>query len=121
MHFDKSQLMRGTLEGCILKIISLRTTYGYEILELLRKSGFDDLAEGTLYPLLSRLVRQGLLSARTLPSPLGPKRKYFDLTELGHAELSAFEAYWMRLHRSVNRILRAGKRPRRKPISTMKG
>ncbi len=116
MHFDKSQLMRGTLEGCILKIISLRSTYGYEILELLRRSGFDDLAEGTLYPLLSRLVKQGFLSARLLPSPMGPKRKYFDLTDQGKAELVAFETYWMRLHRSVNRILRAGKKPRRRPL-----
>lgn len=40
LEFDRSQLMRGSLEGCILKIISLRTTYGYEIIELLKESGF---------------------------------------------------------------------------------
>ena len=45
MTFDKSQLLRGTLEGCILKIISKQTTYGYEILESLRKYGFTELSE----------------------------------------------------------------------------
>lgn len=109
MSFEKSQLMRGTLEGCILKIISIRSTYGYEILELLRHSGFDDMAEGTLYPLLARLEKQGTLRSRLLPSPMGPKRKYYELTEMGKGYLASFESYWLRLHRSVNRILRAGK------------
>lgn len=45
LEFDRSQLMRGSLEGCILKIISLRTTYGYEIIELLKESGFRDVSE----------------------------------------------------------------------------
>ena len=53
--FDKSQLMRGTLEGCILKIISVEVTYGYEIMERLISFGFDDIREGTIYPLLLRL------------------------------------------------------------------
>jgi len=107
MHFDKSQLMRGTLEGCILKIISVKHTYGYEILELLRHGGFSDLAEGTLYPLLLRLEKQGSVCSRLLPSPMGPKRKYFELTEAGRAYLREFEQSWVEVHRSVNRLLRA--------------
>ena len=105
MQFDKSQLMRGTLEGCILKIISIKTTYGYEILEYLKQNGFEDIAEGTIYPLLLRLEKQGSIRSELLPSPLGPKRKYFSITEEGREYLQAFEAYFTPLSLSVHRIL----------------
>ena len=104
--FDKSQLMRGTLEGCILKIISKETTYGYEILEYLKSHGFRDIAEGTIYPLLLRLEKQGSITAQLLPSPLGPKRKYFTITPAGREYLCAFENYWVPLSASVDRILK---------------
>ena len=61
--FDQAQLRKGTLEGCILKIISREPTYGYAIAATLRESGFADLTEGTLYPLLLRLERKGLIAA----------------------------------------------------------
>ena len=48
--YDKSQLMRGTLEGCILKILSKNTSYGYEIVTTLLGYGFKDIKEGTIYP-----------------------------------------------------------------------
>ena len=57
--FDRAQLRKGTLEGCILKIISREPTYGYAIATTLRESGFAGLTEGTLYPLLLRLERKG--------------------------------------------------------------
>ena len=57
--FDQAQLRKGTLEGCILKIIDRKPTYGYAIATTLRDSGFADLTEGTLYPLLLRLERKG--------------------------------------------------------------
>ena len=107
MTLDKSQLMRGTLQGCILKIISKRMTYGYEILEILRSGGFDGLSEGTVYPLLQRMEKQGALRAKMLPSPMGPRRKYYELTEEGREYLCLFEEYWLKLHRTVNRIMRA--------------
>ena len=61
--FDQAQLRKGTLEGCILKIIDREPTYGYAIATTLRDSGFADLTEGTLYPLLLRLERKGLIAA----------------------------------------------------------
>ena len=91
MIFDRSQLMRGTLEGCILKIISKKTTYGYEIMMSLKNKGFEDISEGTIYPLLMRLEKQGSISAELLPSPLGPKRKYYTITESGRNYLKSFE------------------------------
>ena len=108
LEFDRSQLMRGSLEGCILKIISLRTTYGYEIIELLKESGFRDVSEGTIYPMLIRLEKQGSIKSELLPSPLGPKRKYFTVTPAGRDYLESFENCWRRISESVTGII--GKR-----------
>lgn len=108
MEFDKSQLMRGTLEGCILKVISAKTTYGYEILEFLKEKGFSEIAEGTLYPLLLRLEKQGSIESKLLPSPLGPKRKYFTITEKGLDYLHEFERSWKQLSRNVSEIMEGG-------------
>lgn len=108
MEFDRSQLMRGTLEGCILKVISSKTTYGYEILEYLKGHGFSEIAEGTLYPLLLRLEKQGNVRSELLPSPLGPRRKYFSITEKGKTYLSEFERCWKEVAENVGRILMGG-------------
>lgn len=105
MNFDKSQLMRGTLEGCILKVISKKTTYGYEILEFLKNNGFLEIAEGTLYPLLLRLEKQGSISSELLPSPLGPKRKYFSITDKGRQHLNDFEGCWNEICTAVNNLI----------------
>lgn len=103
--FDKSQLMRGALEGVILKIISVHTTYGYEILELLKKSGFIDISEGTIYPMLLRLEKQGSIVSELRNSPLGPKRKYYTVTDSGKRYLNDFVESWKQLSGSVNKIV----------------
>ncbi len=101
--------MRGMLEGCILKIISRKATYGYEILEYLRQHGFDDLAEGTIYPLLMRLEKQGSIRATLLPSPLGPKRKYYSVTPSGLEYLASFENCWRQIAGAASAIV--GEKP----------
>ncbi len=105
MTFDKSQLMRGTLEGCILKIISEKTTYGYEILLRLKHKGFSDISEGTIYPLLLRLEKQGNIVSKLLPSPLGPKRKYYSITDEGTRYLESFINAWAQISDSVAVII----------------
>ncbi|MBE6757836.1 MAG: PadR family transcriptional regulator [Ruminococcaceae bacterium] len=105
MTYDKSQMMRGTLEGCILKIIRMRETYGYEILVLLRECGFIDISEGTIYPLLLRLEKQGSIRAQMRPSPLGPRRKYYTITPSGEAYLLAFEECWKQLTSAVGQVM----------------
>ncbi len=105
MTFDKSQLMRGTLEGCILKIISEKTTYGYEILLSLKTQGFSDISEGTIYPLLLRLEKQGSIVSKLLPSPLGPKRKYYSVTDDGRKYLLSFINSWKQISNSVAEII----------------
>lgn len=106
--FDRSQLMRGTLEGCILKIISMEVTYGYEIMVKLTDYGFDDIREGTIYPLLVRLEKKGFIYAEFKPSPLGPSRKYYFITEDGIETLKSFEEYWNSISGSVSKILSLG-------------
>lgn len=103
--FDRAQLRKGTLEGCILKIISREATYGYAIAVTLRESGFADLTEGTLYPLLLRLERKGLIAAEYRPGSGGPSRKYYQLTPDGAQCLAEFVAAWQTTGAAVNRIL----------------
>ena len=85
-----SQMLKGTLEGCILGILSQKETYGYEISSQLAAYGFGTVPEGTIYPLLLRLEKNGLVSAAFRPSERGPKRKYYSLTPAGEAELQQF-------------------------------
>lgn len=100
-----SQMLKGTLEGCILKVIGRSETYGYEITQQLRQYGFSEIAEGTIYPLLLRLEKNGLISAQYRQSALGPKRKYFSLTDKGIEELWCFSKNWMELENAVNQVM----------------
>ncbi|HEY5584593.1 MAG TPA: PadR family transcriptional regulator [Ruminiclostridium sp.] len=102
---NSSQLLKGILEGCILKIISKKETYGYELYTSLKTNGFNDLSEGTLYPLLIRLEKNELLLSVSRDSPLGPKRKYYSLTKIGEGELLDFCMSWNKISKSVNKIL----------------
>lgn len=99
---ERSQLLKGTLEGCILKVISDSETYGYEISEKLKENGFADISEGTIYPLLLRLEKNALIAAVYRDSPLGPKRKYYSITQEGKAFLNDFFENWNELQKSVN-------------------
>lgn len=103
---DRSQLMRGTLEGCIVKIISQEETYGYEIITRLQDYGFDDVKEGSTYPILVRLERKKIISSVYKESPLGPKRKYYFLTNTGKEFLGEFELVWNDVKNSVDRIMK---------------
>ena len=76
-----SQMLKGTLEGCILAVIGKKETYGYEISEQLMEYGFGKITEGTIYPLLLRLEKNELVTATYKASDIGPKRKYYELTE----------------------------------------
>lgn len=104
--FDKSQLRKGILEGCILKTISNAPTYAYGAIEQLREKGFSELTEGTLYPLLLRLERQGYIVSEMRDSTLGPKRKYYLITEEGKAYLAEFEKEYFSLDKIVRDILK---------------
>lgn len=103
-----SQMLKGTLEGCILKVISFQETYGYEISQSLQKYGFQDISEGTIYPLLLRLEKNGLVTTQYRASSLGPKRKYFQISSEGEIALTSFFANWKELENAVNQLFQNG-------------
>lgn len=101
---NKAQMRRGVLEFCILSILSDGEHYPTEIIERM-KEGRLLIVEGTLYPLLTRLKNDGLLSYRWVESQSGPPRKYFTLTEPGHTFLKELLEGWKELTESVNQII----------------
>lgn len=103
-----SQMLKGTLESCILNIISKQETYGYEISETLKEYGFSDISEGTIYPMLLRLEKKGLIAAEYRESPVGPKRKYFTITPAGREECHQFYASWKQLAAAVDQLFQGG-------------
>lgn len=102
---DDTQLMKGILEGCVLSVIARGETYGYEILSLLEKEGFTDLGEGTLYPVITRLDKNGYISCRRAKSPMGPIRKYYTITVEGRERLEQFKQQFTAVVQSANRLL----------------
>lgn len=104
---DKSQLLKGVLEGCILKIIKHKgETYGYEVVTELRVFGFGQCTEGTIYPLLTRLEKRKSLKSEKKQSPYGPQRKYYSLTEQGEEELKEFYETWTEFKGFVDSIFK---------------
>lgn len=102
---DDTQLMKGILEGCILGIIERGETYGYEILSLLEECGFENIGEGTLYPVLTRLDRNGYIRCRKAKSPLGPIRKYYSITEDGLKYFEQFKLSYRRITESAEKAI----------------
>ena len=99
-----SQMLKGTLEGCILTIIGQGEVYGYEISQKLERYGFGKIAEGTIYPLLLRLEKNGCVSSFYRKSEVGPRRKYYTLTVRGYDERDSFFQNYEKLTEAVNRL-----------------
>jgi PadR family transcriptional regulator, regulatory protein PadR len=97
-----TEMLKGVLEGCVLEIISRDKTYGYEIASSLRKLGFTEVVEGTVYTILVRLEKNNLVSIEKKPSDMGPPRKFYTLTKMGHDELQNFWAKWDLLSSKIN-------------------
>lgn len=102
-----SELKRGTLEMVLLKLISERPMYGYEIVSMLEKLGKGQfyLKEGTLYPVLYRLENEGFIEARWETLERGVPRKYYHLTEAGSEQLKRLLSDWREFATAINRIL----------------
>lgn len=100
-----SQMRKGVLELCILSIIAgSKEVYASDILERLKKAQLL-VVEGTLYPLLTRLKNDDLLSYRWEESKSGPPRKYYQITPLGEAQLSEMTHGWQELVGAVNVLI----------------
>lgn len=101
-----TQLLKGIMEGVILKVISKEETYGYEIYKKLQAYGFEEFAEGSLYPLLLRLEKNKLIKSKKKQSPFGPDRKYYSLTETGQKEMEEFIEAWDIINGNIQKVWR---------------
>ncbi len=110
------QLLKGVLSLLLLQLLAEKESYGYEVVQRLHATGLTDVLEGTVYPALSRLEREGRLSSRLVPSTSGPARKYYQPTEAGHAALVEGTTSWTELAELVSGVL-----SRPIPASSSKG
>lgn len=89
-----TEMLKGVLEGCVLEIIGREATYGYEITRTLNSLGFADVVEGTVYTILVRLEKNGLVDVEKKRSEIGPPRKFYALNHAGREELRRFWDKW---------------------------
>ncbi|HEU4849214.1 MAG TPA: PadR family transcriptional regulator [Terrimesophilobacter sp.] len=99
-----AQLRKGVVEYCVLGLLAREPMYGWQLSETLTGRGLI-ASIGTLYPMLTRLRTQGLVSSFGRASASGPVRKYYRLTDAGTAELEAFRAQWAPFSASVGEFI----------------
>jgi PadR family transcriptional regulator, regulatory protein PadR len=103
------QVRKGLLELCILNALAEQERYGYDLVKTLVQIPGLGVTEGTLYPLLSRLRVQGLVSARLEESSEGPARKYYSLTKEGRKIMAAMNDYLETLNDGARTLREGGK------------
>jgi PadR family transcriptional regulator, regulatory protein PadR len=89
----------------LLQLLAERESYGYEVVQRLHEIGMADVLEGTVYPALARLEREGRISARLVASNAGPARKYYRPTAAGYDALASGRANWSSLVDTVDVVL----------------
>lgn len=104
-----TEMLKGTLEGIVLAILSGRAAYGYEITAWLREQGFSDIAEGTVYALLIRIEQRGLVDVEKVPSEKGPPRKVYSLNVQGREYLGEFWRTWSFLTQRLEQLREGGR------------
>ena len=101
---NSTQMRRGVLEYSILLILALEDEYASSIIQKLKDVDII-VAEGTVYPLLIRLKKLGLLNYRWEESPQGPPRKYYNITDKGREIRQEQETEWRRFSTAINKLL----------------
>jgi len=108
---DRStQLLHGVLDMCLMSIIDEEASYGYEMVSKLRDRGLHLASEGSIYPLLSRLQKQGMIESYLVQSSEGPARKYYRMSKPGQATLEQWRHDWVVFRDSVDEVLNGGSR-----------
>ncbi|WP_130734724.1 PadR family transcriptional regulator [Flavobacterium sp. J27] len=97
----QSQVKKGTLSFIILNILKRKQFYGYELIDQVKKITKIEMAEGTIYPLMNRLEKQGLISSKWVEKDSGVPRKYCELTNAGKQSLEEMNLYWEQLAFSI--------------------
>lgn len=100
----KSQVKKGTLSFIVLNAISKKELYGYELIEIIKQSTAIEIAEGTLYPLMNRLSKEGLTTSKWVEQESGIPRKYYLITQEGKVTLKEMRNYWNELQESITKI-----------------
>ncbi len=101
---QRTEMLKGTLEGIVLALLERAPAYGYEITSRLRDSGFEDIAEGTIYALLVRIEQRGLVDVEKMPSEKGPPRKVYSLNSQGREDLDEFWKTWAFLSEHISEL-----------------
>jgi PadR family transcriptional regulator PadR len=101
----RSQLLRGVLDLCLLSVVEDEPAYGYEMTKRLKARGLSIVGEGSIYPLLGRLERDGLVETHRAASDGGPPRKYYRTSEAGRRALAAGIAEWQTARDAVDEVL----------------
>lgn len=105
-----THLRRGALEHCVLALLDGEAMYGLDLARRLGDDGVLLAGEGTLYPLLARLRKQGLVETRWVESTAGPPRRYYELTASGAVALETFRRTWKTFRDAVDTTLQGGPR-----------
>ncbi|WP_127553773.1 PadR family transcriptional regulator [Actinoplanes sp. OR16] len=100
-----TQLLRGALDMCLLALLAAEPSHGYELVRRVEAAGFGAVSYGTVYPLLTRMRRLGLVTDEQQASPSGPPRKVYALTAPGRARLDAWQRQWTRFAGTVAAVL----------------
>jgi PadR family transcriptional regulator PadR len=100
-----TQLLHGVLDMCLMSIINEEASYGYEMVRKLRSRGLDLASEGSIYPLLSRLQKQGMIEGYLVQSSEGPARKYYRMTDRGRSALGQWQDDWKGFRDSIDAVL----------------
>jgi PadR family transcriptional regulator PadR len=101
----QTQLLRGSLDMCLLALLAREPVHGYELVRRVEAAGFDAVGYGTVYPLLTRMRRLGLVADEMQASPAGPARKVYALTDAGRTRLLTWQAQWSRFVGVVDALL----------------
>lgn len=90
----QTQLLRGVLDMCLLALLTEQPTHGYDLVRRLGAIGLDTISYGTIYPLLTRMRRLGLIADERVESPTGPPRKVYAPTPAGRQALRGWVEQW---------------------------
>ena len=103
------ELLKGSTEHLILSLIGQEGTYGYELIKEMnrRSEGYFQFKEGTLYPALKRLEKEGLISGKWERLPSGQERRYYYLTQAGQRALDEKRAEWRSFSAAVNLVVQS--------------
>ena len=99
-----TQFRKGLVELCVMTVLRDDEAYGYQIVEKLGQVPGLEVTESTVYPVLARLARDHCVTIRSAPSPSGPPRRYYRLSETGRERLQEMVSHWQAIQNSVNQL-----------------